>query len=401
MVAVNCDDDANKQLCGAQGVQGFPTLKTFRPGKKAGKPVVEDYRGPRTASGITDEVVNKINNHVAKLTDKDVDAFVAKEEPKAILFTEKGTTSALLRSIAIDFLDVIKVGQIRNKEKAAVERFGIEKYPTLVLIPGGANAEPVVYDGELKKKDMVEFLKRAGEPNPDPTPAKGKKDKAKGDKKPQNKAEEEEPKVEKPKTAEPEPEESPKSSSSSSGSTAQNPASTMIPITPITSDDMLQENCLQPKSHTCVLAIVPSEASEQGDQAVDSLSKLNAKYIHGKRHLFPFYSLPHSVESEIGLRKALDLTGEVELIAINVRRSWWRHYEGDFSLDSVEAWIDAIRMGEGDKKPLFQEMIFETPQGETLAGEHSSEGTKATEPEPVETKVPKADDDEDIVHGEL
>ena len=49
VAAVNCDEEANKPLCGQMGVQGFPTLKIVRPGKKAGKPLVEDYQGARSA----------------------------------------------------------------------------------------------------------------------------------------------------------------------------------------------------------------------------------------------------------------------------------------------------------------------------------------------------------------
>ena len=349
---------------------------------------MEDYQGPRTASGITDEVVNKINNYVTKITDKDVDGFVAKEGPKALLFTEKGTTSALLRSIAIDFLDIIKVGQIRNKEKGAAEKFGIEKFPTLVLIPAGADAKPVVYDGELKKKAMVEFLKQAGQPNPDPAPPKSKSDKKK----------EKKPEEEKPKAAEPKSEET--SESSSTTSTAAKTASTSIPINSISSYEMLQENCLQPNAHTCLLVVVPSEASEKGEQAVSSLSRLNAKYIHGKRHLFPFYTLPSPIASEAGLRDALDLSGEVELVAINVRRRWWRHYEGDFGLASVEAWIDAIRMGEGEKKTL--DILFEQTGEETSTTTVSSKETKATDAEPeAKTEAPKEGGDGKIVHEEL
>ncbi|CRK26570.1 hypothetical protein BN1708_018243, partial [Verticillium longisporum] len=63
--------------------------------------------------------------------------------PRAILFTEKGTTSPLLRSIAIDFLDVITIAQARNNQKAVVEKYGIEKFPTLILLPVGAS-EPMV-----------------------------------------------------------------------------------------------------------------------------------------------------------------------------------------------------------------------------------------------------------------
>lgn len=401
VVAIDCDDDSNKKLCGAHGIQGFPTIKTFRPGKKAGgKPIVEDYRGARTATAITEEVVNKINNHVTKVTDQDVDAFLGKAGPKALLFTEKGSTSALLRSIAIDFLDVINVGQVRNKEKGTVKLFGVEKYPTLVLVPEGSDAEPIIYDGELKKKGMVDFLKQAGQPNPDPAP------KAKGDGK-QKKASKEEKKQTKPTTA------SDKASESSTETTTTTTkpaaeAATEIPITTISSGDVLRENCLQAASHTCVLALVPSESSEQGDRVVRSLSKLNAKYLHGKRHLFPFFSVSSAVDGESSLRSALGASGAVELVAINARRGWWRQYSGDFGLESVESWIDAIRMGEGAKKTLPKEVLVakgaepstasssneKTAESSTATKESSSEETKASEAE--EKKA-----EEKVAHEEL
>src|SRR4051812_24672100 len=97
------------------GVQGFPTLKIVRPRKGGGKPVVEDYKGERSAAAIVEAVVSGINNHVTKVSDKDVDRFLSEknETAKAILFTDKGTTSALIKSIAIDFLDVITIAQAR------------------------------------------------------------------------------------------------------------------------------------------------------------------------------------------------------------------------------------------------------------------------------------------------
>ncbi|KAJ4405174.1 hypothetical protein N0V85_004737, partial [Neurospora sp. IMI 360204] len=176
VAAVNCDDDANKPFCGSMGVQGFPTLKIVRPGKNAGsKPVVEDYQGQRTASAIVDAVVSRINNHVVKVEDKNLDKFLSdkNETAKALLFTDKGTTSPLLKSVAIDFLDVIPVGQVRNTQSKAVSTFGVDKFPTLILLPGG-DAPGIVYDGEIKKDAMVKFLSQAGQPNPDPSPAKAK-----------------------------------------------------------------------------------------------------------------------------------------------------------------------------------------------------------------------------------
>lgn len=398
MAAVDCDEEANKQFCGSMGIQGFPTLKIVRPSKKPGaKPVVEDYRGPRTAKGIVESVAEKINNHVTRLTDKDLDAFLAGDKPKFVLFTDKGTTSALLRSIAIDYLDTISVGQIRNKEKAAVEKFGIEKFPTLMLFPPkGKDEKPITFEGELNKKSLLEFLSQVGPPNPDPAPSKAKGDKRKSastekpDKKPSCPVgSDKKTGTEREQTAESSTE------TTSTESAAQTPD--IIPITAITTQDTLVEKCLQPKSYTCVLALVPSDASEQGTMVVESLSQLNSKYIHGKRHLFPFFSVPSNVEGTSSLREALKLGSGVELIVINARRGWWKQYKGDFGVESVEGWIDAIRMGEGQKAELPKGVVVE--EAEAPKEQSSTKATQATDPE-AETKTP-GPETEKRVHEEL
>lgn len=366
------------------GVQGFPTLKIVRPGKKPGsKPVVEDYQGPRTATSIVEAVVGKINNHVTRVADKDLDGFLKGDKPKAILFTEKGTTSALLRSLAIDFLDVISVGQVRNKETKAVEKFGIEKFPAFVLVPGG-DKDAIVYDGELNKKDMVEFLKQVGQPNPDPAPAKAK---ANGDKKKKaNKSSDKAQEKKKEATKEPEAEESTmtadaESSTDTASAETTTSSSQVIQITTIDTKETLVEKCLNRKAHTCILAFVPSDSSEKGDKVTASLSHLNTKYVHGHRQLFPFLAIPSSVDGIDAVRKSLDLKDDVELVAVNARRSWWRHYEGSFDVESVEAWIDAIRMGEGAKKKLPKEIVVEevVEESSTKATEAASEETPAKE----------------------
>ncbi|KAI0474134.1 thioredoxin-domain-containing protein [Xylariaceae sp. FL0804] len=375
VAAVNCDEDENKPLCGQFGVQGFPTLKTVRPGKgRTSKPIVEDYNGPRTAKGIVDTVVNKINNHVARVTDKDLDSFLStkNESAKAILFTEKGSTSALLKSLAIDFLDVISVAQVRDKETKANEMFGIASYPTLILLPGG-DQEGLVYGGEMKKAGMLEFLSQAGAPNPDPAPAKAKAGK-KADKK----------------------EKAAKASTSTASEPSAEPsvdsqpdtASPAPAIPAITSAQKLTNECLNTKSHTCVLAFVPSTHGEAAEKALLSLSEIAHKHAQAQRHLFPFYEVHHDKDDESGgssVFKGLGLSGEVEVVAVNGKRGWWRHYEGDMSVESVEGWIDAIRMSEGTRHKLPEAVV-----GEVVAAAETETETEATAeagPETVEIKV--------------
>lgn len=362
------------------GVKGFPTLKIVRPGKKAGRPVVEDYNGGRTAGAITEAVVQKINNHVTRATDKDLDAFLAKGDgAKAILFTDKGTTSALLRSVAIDYLGVIGVAQVRNKETASVAKYSIEKFPTLVLIPGEGQ-EPITYEGEMKKAAIVKFLSQAGEPNPDPAPAKAKGDKKQKKSKPKAEKAEKPPKADKESQA---PEDAAETADEVPPA-ASTPA--VIPITIASSKQEVDDKCLQPKSHTCILALIQNPEDEVSQKAVNSLSQLNTKYIHGKRQMFPFFAIPDSVEDLSFIREKLESSGKVELVAMNARRGWWRKYEGDFDAASVEAWVDVIRMGEGTKMKLPSGVVSAAQESEAApkASEEAAAEEPATEESPVE-----------------
>lgn len=386
VAAVNCDDDLNKRLCAEMGVEGFPTLKIVRPGKKPGKPTVEDYRGARSAKAIVDAVIEKIPNHVKRVTDSDFDDFLneGNGSPKAILFTEKGTTSALLRALAIDFLGSIQVAQVRNKEKKAVESLGIDKFPTLVLLPGG-DKEAIVYSGEMKKEPMVEFLSQAASPNPDPAPAKPKADKkgkkeAKKDTKKEAEASEEAvtPDQDKPVDV-----------------TDSGPRLLMLDT-----EELLQKECLSTKSHNCILALLPSRTDakeplpEQAQDALASLTDVIKKHTKGGHRLFPVYTAPLDNEGAAKLRKELNLnTDGFELIVTNSKKSWWKHYSGsDYSLKSVEDWIDAIKMGEGKKEKLPQSLIVE-----------SKEEVKVdTDQQPVKIEVEEIVEEKAVPeHGEL
>ena len=348
MAAVNCDDEANKPFCGRVGVQGFPTLKIVTPSKKPGKPVVEDYRGPRSAKAIADAVVERIPNHVKRLTDKDADGWLSenKDVPKAILFTNKGPTSALLRALAIDFLGGIKFAQVRNKESNAVEKFGVDTFPTLILVPpvgDGEGDKAIKYEGELKKKPMVDFLGEIAAPNPDPAPVE--KAKSTTGKKSQSSAS------------------ASSSGDSTSGETKQPSQAAKIQapeISSLATPEALETACLAPKSGTCVLALQPAQKDAGTElpiptkEAVESLAEIAHKHLQRQSKLFPIYSVLASNARGKMLRDSLDLRAdETELVVLNARRGWWRKYDArDFGVVPIEAWIDSIRLGEGTKEKL-------------------------------------------------
>jgi protein disulfide-isomerase A6 len=426
VAAVDCDDDSNKPFCGQFGVQGFPTLKIIRPGKTPGKPIVEDYNGQRTAKGIVDAVVDKIPNHVKRVEDKTLEAFLAEanDTAKAILFTDKGKTSALMRAVAIEFKDSITVAQIRDKEKASVELFGITEFPTLLLLPGGKETEGIVYDGELNKAAIVEFLSTSTKiaPNPDPAPGKAKKSKSKDEKKASKKKEEFESASEK----------HAKEEGKTAGATAieeeleedatpspdpveesEKPIRLPDPAPPIpllSTEQELEKECLGPRTGTCILELISNQPDTVAGTALSSLSEITHRSkLHGRR-LFPFYAVPETnpayekIVSKLGLK-------EIDVIAINGRRGWWRPLPResetitpeDVSEEKLETWVDSIRLGEGGKQKLPEGLVPEEPEEEVAEEPVVEEEVKVEGPVVEETQAEEAEPEkeEDQSHDEL
>lgn len=407
-------------------------MKIIKPGKKAGKPIVEDYNGQRNAKEIVDAVIDKIPNHVKRVEDSTLEKFLAEanDTAKAILFTDKVKTSALLRAVAIEFKDSIAVAQIRDKEKASVELFGVTKFPTLILLPGGKEAKGIVYDGELKKAEIVNFLSTSTKiaPNPDPAPSKGKKSKAKDEK---SKAKDEKKASKKKEEFEAASEKHAKEDGKTAGATAteevleedatpspdpivENEKPIRIPdpappIPLIPTEEELEKECLGPRTGTCILALLPKDPDSVAGAAIGSLSEIAHKSkLHGRR-LFPFYAVPHvnpsyeKIVSKLGLK-------EMDVIAINGRRGWWRSLpreSDDISSEDVaevklETWVDSIRLGEGGKKKLPEGLVPEEPVEEEVE-EPVVEEVKVEEPvvvEEPEAEKPKIENEEDS-HDEL
>lgn len=358
----------------------FPTLKIVQPGKKPGRPNVEDYNGERSAKAIVGAIKEKIPNHVKRVADKDLDDWLEKDNAtaKAILFSDKGTTSPLLKALAIDFLGSVSVAQIRNNQATAVETFGVTSYPTFLLLPGGA-ADAITYSGEMTKEAMTSFLSQVAAPNPDPAPkaAKAKSSKSsapKNSKKSAKASSEFSQSSASHKFAD--------SASAKASQTAEtleeasNPTASPDPrivtddaqkpiqvpdiapgIPSLSSLESLQQSCLTKKSGLCILALLPSEESTDS-AALTSLSEIRHKHTQRGGKLFPFYSVPAS--SAATLRTELGLKADaLEIVAVNAKKAWVKKLGESTSHEAIESWIDAIRMGEGAKDKLPESLVVE------------------------------------------
>ena len=386
------------------GVQGFPTLKIVRPGKKPGKPIVEDYQGPRSAKGIVDAVKDKVPNIVKRVQDKNLDEWLQenKDSAKAILFSDKGVASATLRALAIDFAGVVSVAQIKKTEKTAVDKYGITEFPSLILLPAGSE-EPIKYEGKVEKDAMVKFLSQVAPPNPDCPAPKEKKPKAKKDSKKESKSSSKfakasashksadassaaasatEETVEEPIAATESPD--PQVKHEDTSDPVVLPVGDAKPAVPSTSDaGELQSLCLNEQAKTCILAILPpDDASDAAMSAMSVISILGAIHKKHGSKLFPFVSVPPSNPLAATIRSELSLGTDdtLHLVATHGKRAWYKTYTSTtFGAQEVEQWVDAIRMGEGKKEKLPEALI--------ASGAQEAVKEKVAAQEPIQINV--------------
>ncbi|KAF8418244.1 hypothetical protein BGX38DRAFT_1147519 [Terfezia claveryi] len=382
VTAVDCDEEKNKPLCASQGVQGYPTLKIFKPSSKKGKPIVEDYQGPRTAKGIVDAVVHRIPNHVTRLTSGKVNDWLTKnnETTKGVLFTSKGTTSPLYKALAIEFLGRAEFAQIRDKEEDAVKLFGVEKFPTFIVLPGG-DAPGRVYDGAMKIDVLTKFLGSIA-PAKKEAPKESKKESKRTEKEDKRETKEEKQRLKRETREEKErfkretrdgketikremrkEKEKEQTTEDAPPSPALEEILKVALVIPELADGAtLASTCFSPKSKTCVLAFVPpSTVDPSEDPALSGLNTANEK-VSATTKSFTFFKISSSSTHGKALAEALELTIGSEkptVIAVNGHRRWYRVFSGNNDAEGLLAWLDAITMGEVKKqklpKGLFQE----------------------------------------------
>lgn len=400
-------------------VKGFPTLKIVKPSKKpGGAPLVEDYQGARTARAISDAILDRMPNHVTRIKDDGLDTWVASRDgvAKALFFSEKSSVSATLKALAVDFLGGIDFAQVRSSDKSAATRYGITSYPALVLLPTNG-ADPVKFDGLMKKAPLLEFLSQVQAPNPDPPAQKSKKSTASKSKrmsasktmtvKPAAASETLE--------ADADPIESPEPNvAGDSPKPVDLPVRRVSTITSLDTPDALQKSCLHKKATTCILALLPASGPQSQEMAEDTktmpieilnLGDIAHKHAQRGAKMFPFYSVAASNAGAVSLADALNVDRDadaVRIMAVNAKRNWWTLFAGeDVSGQAIERWIDRIRFDEiiKDKLPegLVVELEEELPKAQpatfTVLGDDGNES-------PIQVEILEMDDDENG-HDEL
>jgi len=119
--AVNAD--VEKELAGAYGIKGFPTIKLFPSkikqstnGKGYDKEAI-DYNGQRTASAMSEFALSHLPNFVSPVSSASRDKFFTSDLSKVLLFSNKKEVTSLFKALAVDFHFGLNFGFVRDTEK--------------------------------------------------------------------------------------------------------------------------------------------------------------------------------------------------------------------------------------------------------------------------------------------
>jgi len=310
--AVNCDDQ--KQICGAFGIQGFPTVKIFpwstvpvpngEPGQITKEPV--DYNGQRTAASVAKAAIDMLPNFVHKVDADSEEKFLENNLGKVLLFTDKKSVPTLFKALALEYRNRLHFGWIKSSEKELVEKYKVEKFPTVLVQKKGEETQ-TAYEGKVGFDALNAFLKKYA---PAPRNMYGGNT--------------------------PEDDEQP--------ATAKPVDPTEYELKRITSDAEWQENCVE-RAGMCAVAILdPYNYPDDLPRQEELLKQLADQYM-GKLHLMWF-----AAREQPGFCEAFGISNFPSLVLINPARNdkqktRFSLFRGAFDEESISDHFDRFLAG--------------------------------------------------------
>ncbi|GAN02072.1 thioredoxin domain containing protein [Mucor ambiguus] len=317
--AVDCDVETNKGLCAMYEIKGFPTIKVFSPELKKDKrtgqmtKVPTDYQGPRDAKSMVDYFLSSQPSNVQfiKWNEKDVkskksitlDNFLqTKNEtlPKALLFTNKPTTTPLYKALSVDFKDRMLTGEVKQSERNIVSEYGIESFPTLLIV--SPEHGTVKFEGKLNRENLKSFMEKYALPSDKKSPPPP----------PQKKA-------------------------------ADLPKKKVKQVIAYDTDKVLEEQCLKLTGNSvCVIAITGDEDKQD---TLHTLNALKDKVSPSQQNLEFEYGWIHADRSK-DIINTLQLSEDYpSIFIVHPSKLLFRNYIGSWSEENLVKWLNQIGSG--------------------------------------------------------
>eukprot|EP01027_Heterolobosea_sp_BB2_P008881 GEZU01013166.1.p1 GENE.GEZU01013166.1~~GEZU01013166.1.p1 ORF type:complete len:309 (+),score=129.45 GEZU01013166.1:621-1547(+) len=268
------------------------------------------------------------------VTTSNLDKFLEGDLPKAILFTNKDKIPPLMHSLGLELNKRMKIGVVKSTETALTEKFNVDSFPKVLVIPAGdADATPIPYEGGLKKAELLSFLESHAVAKEEDSK---KKDKRNSNNQASNKDSEK--KMKEKEEEQKKPEEKPA------------PAAEANSITEIPELDVskVQKICKK----TCVIAVVPTPENKEKDlEVILALANL---YKRDESMKFVWVDASNNADfiQTLGVSMEDNKPGLAVLRVKKSRVSVMDKATHEWSLDSLEIFLGRIVGGDAAWKKI-------------------------------------------------
>jgi len=156
--AVDCDEEANRVVCGAQEVQGFPTIKSFPRGAQG---MAHVYQQDRTAPAFVEFAKSEVPIRVKTLRGVDgVQTWISSVDeplPRALLLTTARKLPTLWRVLGSNYNKRIAFAVAKDEDGSIAESIGLPRDSSTKVVTW-KNGEMSAYDGTMKFEPLTEHF---------------------------------------------------------------------------------------------------------------------------------------------------------------------------------------------------------------------------------------------------
>jgi hypothetical protein len=115
--AIDCQSE--EELCEEFGMYDIPSIVIFT---ESFSEDGEKYTGNQDWNSIANAAAKKMQSFVSIVTEQNFDSFIQRDSSKhhVLLFTEKKSTPAIIKSLSKKYLNKLLIGEVRIAEAALV-----------------------------------------------------------------------------------------------------------------------------------------------------------------------------------------------------------------------------------------------------------------------------------------
>ena len=121
----------------------------------------QKYTGEFKKQKISNFASKKMQSFLSIVHNDNYQNFIEREPEnyKVLIFSDRKSQSPLLKHLSKIYNDKLLFGFVRKDEKELISRFGIQKFPTIIVLTNQQKDKGDVFEGEISLKNLQNFFR--------------------------------------------------------------------------------------------------------------------------------------------------------------------------------------------------------------------------------------------------